>query len=409
MENNKNQSNILNNQELMSLSQFSNGYNSILSFKENYIPHKLRKKSRQLSSKSIKAKIKYEYSISKNNKLKENITKNEHDIKNLSSLSTGKILRTQSWILNNKKDEFLLIKNEYTCRNKGFENLNMDKISGSTYRKLLKDKNNNNVKNNNKIQSKNKNDIKENIKVIKEYTINYDTKILNENDIKNELNKENQNINNNEYLLLLDKSDYFKDKNESNINNDKNIILNMDKQEKNEIKLIPKPEPEIKNRKKLFTNKIKSLISKKENTPFNIKQKLFNINKDINFGFSPRNKINSNIFSYKHFNCKKNKFPEENNKTMNKIKFNNRFELLNPLNYSNNRSNINKKMNNFNLYNKCSYLLKKGKFNSKQYWTNRAINLINRFDNYENKKGIMPPNNLKNIFLKKEKEYFDIL
>lgn len=413
MECNRNQSNILNNQELISPSKFINNYNSLLSFTENYIPPKLRKKSRQLSSKLIKETIKYKYSISKNTTIKEDLTKNEPDIKNLTSLSTGKILRTQSRILNNTHDEFLLIKNEYTCRNKRFENLNMDKICGSSYRKLSKDKNKKNkddVNNNNHktIQKIDKSDVKENIEVIREYTINYDNKILDENDSKIKLNKDNKEINNTENKYLLTKGDYYSDTNENNINS-KNIILNKDKENINDVKFIPKEETEIKNKRNLFNvkhNKIKNLILQKTNIPFNKKYKLFNTTREIKL--TPKNISNSKIFSYNHYNCKK-KFSEENNKTTNKKELNNKFDFLNLLNFSNNRSNTNKKINNLYLYNKCTYQFKKDKINYKQFLKNRTMSLINRFDNYENNKCIMPPNNLKNILLNEEKAYFDLL
>ena len=108
--------------------------------------------------------------------MKQNLLKNEKEIKRIASFSSGNILRTQSRILNSQKDEPILIKKEYTCRNKVFENLDMDKICGSSYRKIMKDKNNidgiiNSKGNNNdteQINNNGKDDVKENIKVIKE-------------------------------------------------------------------------------------------------------------------------------------------------------------------------------------------------------------------------------------------------
>ena len=61
MESNEYQPEFLKTQELMSLTKIPIDYSKSLSFKENYNPNRLRKKSRQLASKSIKATIKYEY------------------------------------------------------------------------------------------------------------------------------------------------------------------------------------------------------------------------------------------------------------------------------------------------------------------------------------------------------------
>ena len=414
MEPNEYQSEFINNPDLISVSKFPNNYNKFLSFQENYIPNRLRKKSRQLASKSIKATIKYEYSISKNNSIKENLPKNEHDKINQKSLSYGKILRTQSRILNNLHDEILLVKSQYTCRNKGFENLNMDKVCGSSYRKILKD-NNNNIINNNNVNNQfdNNNNLQENIKVIKEYTINYDNKIYNENDAKMKLHKENKNILNqdNKYFLPVGDNHINKNKMENSKNND--INLNIDKKkDDNEIYIIPyKEESETKIKKLLSNdknkhNKIKNLIYQKENIPFNIKNKLFNSKENI---YTPINKNNSNIFLYNNFKLKKNKFQEENNKTSNKIESNNkRFNFFNDSNFKNNRDNVDKKVNNFNLYNQSSFQMRKDKFQFQQNLSNRTMNLRNRFGKSDDKKCIMPPNNLKSIIFKKESEYFDL-
>ena len=409
MESNEYQSEFLKTQELMSLTKIPIDYSKSLSFKENYNPNRLRKKSRQLASKSIKATIKYKYSISKNNTIKENLKKNEHNKINQKLLSCGKILRTQSRILNNIHDEILTVKNQYSYRNKGFENLNMDKVCGSSYRKLLKNKNNNNniINNNNEIrQNDNNGDLQENIKVIKEYTINYDNQICDEKDMKMKLNKENINQ---DKKYFLSEGDNHINKIESSKNN--NIDFNNDKRDDNEIYIISNEEESEKKIKNSLSNdnnnqrKIKNLISQKVNIPFNIKYKLFN----SKYNFSPKNKKNSNIFLYNNFNNKKNKFPEENNKTMNKLEFNNkRFGFFNCPNFQNDKSYFNKKMNNLNLYNQCSFQLKKDIFSYKQNLSSRTMSLISRFGNYENEKCIMPPNNLKSIIFKKESEFFDM-
>ena len=295
MEPNEYQSEFINNPDLISVSKFPNNYNKFLSFKENYIPNRLRKKSRQLASKSIKATIKYEYSISKNNSIKENLAKNEHDKINQKSLSYGKILRTQSRILNNIHDEILLVKSQYTCRNKGFENLNMDKVCGSSYRKMLKDKkNNNNIIDNNNVnkQFDDNDSLQENIKVIKEYTINYDNKIYNDNNTKKKFDKGNENILNQDNIYFLPVGDHHMNKIENSKNDD--INLNIDKKkDDNEIHIIPyKEESETKIKKLLSNdknkhNKIKNSIYIKENIPFNIKNKLLNSKENI---YTPINK-----------------------------------------------------------------------------------------------------------------------
>ena len=435
MENSKNQSNIINNQELMTLSELSNNNTNVLLFKDNYLPQRLRKKSRQLSSKSIKATIKYEYTISKNNTIRENQTKNENDLKHL-SLSNGTMLRAQSRILNNKLDDCLMVKNEYTYRNRGFENFNMNKVCGSSYRKHKKNKNEihfSNSKNSIIPEQLDKNNSKGNIKVIKEYMINYDNKIFNENDINMKINKENININKNinkierkrnnkndnnpnknksvntERKFILSKRDYYTDKNEK----EKKIKFYIDKTNNIEIKSIRDKELEIFSKKKSTYDKhnnIKYLIEQKENIPFNIsfniKQKLINTRKkDI---FIPKNKNTSNIFSYKMNHSKKNKYPEENSKTTYKLGFNKKFDSFNGISFQNSRKNINKNVNNIKMYNILANQMKKNVFGDKQCLNNRTISIIKRNKNYENEKCIMPPNNLKNILFEKEKEYFDL-
>ena len=410
MENSPNKINVFNDKELMSITKFTNDYNNLLAFREKYLPQRLRKKSRQISSKSIKATIKYEYTISKNNSKKENQAKNEQDLRQF-SFSTGTILRTQSRILNNKKDDISMNKSEYTYRNKGFENFNMDKVCGSSYRKHIKKDNNCN----NNIRPINKNDLKE-YKVIKEYTINYDNTLFNENEYKmklkeeNEKNNNNKNINqyiNQEKKFLLSKGDYYTDKNKHSTKNN----LKEDKKVNNEINFIPKKESEIKLKKRLINekhNRLKYLIAQKENIPFNIKQKLFNLKE--NSGYIPKNRNNSNLSLQKsYFNSKTNKRPEENNKTMHQIGLNKKidFNFLNQLNSPNNRRNT-KNKNIFNLYNKFTNQLKKGKFDNNSYLKNRTINSFNIYGKFGDEKCIMPPNNLKNIIMQKEKDYFDL-
>ena len=91
------------------------------------------------------------------------------------------------------------------------------------------------------------------------------------------------------------------------------------------------------------------------------------------------------------------------------MEFNNKgFGFFNGSNFQNNRNNVYKKMNYLNLYNQCSFQLKKYKFYDKHNLSNRTMSLRNTFGNYEDKKCIMPPNNLKSILFKKESEYFDI-
>ena len=138
MENEKNNE-IIENHELMITKKFPYKYNNIHSYKErnNNIFNKIKRNFEQLStkSKSMTATIKYEYTISKNQSKIENKIKNEN--KAYSQLnSTKNILRTQSRILTNKpKNEFFLLKNEYSYRNKGFENFNLKNVCGSSHHK----------------------------------------------------------------------------------------------------------------------------------------------------------------------------------------------------------------------------------------------------------------------------------
>ena len=446
-------SNNMANQDSISTSKFSNEGNNFFPLSENYIPQRLKKKASQLSSKSITTTVKFEYTISRNNSMKQNLLKNEKEIKRIASFSSGNILRTQSRILNSQKDEPILIKKEYTCRNKVFENLDMDKICGSSYRKIMKDKNNidgiiNSKGNNNdteQINNNGKDDVKENIKVIKEYTINYDKKIFleDEKEVKmkprKKLGKENKKANpknkkinqknkklneeniklleeenkkiNDENKYILTKADYYTDKyNIKNPNsNTKKQNLIIDKSQECEIMYIPKAKSEVKNKKKLNNEKhkkLKYLIGQKENIPFNIKTKSLNIKENK---FNCENRRNPNLFLYDNLSYTKNKYREENNKTMNQAFLNKKLEFLSELNSPVNKCKINskKKTNNFNLYNRYTKQLKKDKFNFNRYLTNKTISLMNRFGNSQNNKCIMPPNNLKNILFKEEAKYFD--
>ena len=432
-------SNSLTNRDFISTSKFSNERNNFFPLNESYFPHRLKKKSSQMSSKSITTTVKFEYTITRNNSIKDNLTKNESEVKKITSFSGGNILRTQSRILNNKKDEPLLLKKDYIYRNKVFENLNMDKICGSSYRKLMKDKNSinsDNINNNNIISSNNnaeqinsndKNDIKENIKVTKEYTINYDNKIYvqNEKELKmkqrkknNKFNKQNKKLNpknkkiNQENKYILTKGDYYSDKNGINNNennNKKKQNLMIEKRKENEIMYIPQAKSEVKIKKKLYNEKhqkLKYLIGQKENIPFNIKTKILDIKGNK---FNHENRNNSNLFLYNSFNSAKIKYPEENNKSNNYAKLNKKLDLLNELNSPSNKDNINniKKTNNLNLYNKFTKQLKKDKFNFDKYLTNRTMNLMNRFGRFEDKKCIMPPNDLRNILFKEGAKFFD--
>ena len=400
-------SNNMANQDSISTSKFSNEGNNFFPLSENYIPQRLKKKASQLSSKSITTTVKFEYTISRNNSMKQNLLKNEKEIKRIASFSSGNILRTQSRILNSQKDEPILIKKEYTCRNKVFENLDMDKICGSSYRKIMKDKNNidgiiNSKGNNNdteQINNNGKDDVKENIKVIKEYTINYDKKIFleDEKEVKMKPRKK----------LGKDYSDKYNIKNPNSNTKKQNLII--DKSQECEIMYIPKAKSEVKNKKKLNNEKhkkLKYLIGQKENIPFNIKTKSLNIKENK---FNCENRRNPNLFLYDNLSYTKNKYREENNKTMNQAFLNKKLEFLSELNSPVNKGKINskKKMNNFNLYNRYTKQLKKDKFNFNRYLTNKTISLMNRFGNSQNNKCIMPPNNLKNILFKEEAKYFD--
>ena len=360
--------------------------------------------------------IKYEFSISKNDTIKERRTKNEHDLIK-QSLSYGKILRTQSRILNNKLDENdLLVKNEYTYRNrnKGFENFNMNKVCGSSYHKHKK-----NIVNK-LLKQIGKNNLNENIKVIKEYKLNYAKDILDEDEIKMDFDYEkinpkiNKNVNGSK--IEISKNDYYTDKdvNFANINKNnlnKNTLLNYGNKE---IKFHQESFLEIKNKNKLIknkNNKIKYLISQKcniENTPFNIKNKILNINGDKS---KPKNKNNSNIFLAKN-NLKKMKYSEENNKAMDKISSNKIFNFWNQfLNENNNtKGNKNKrrKINNLKYYNNIGNNWKKNNQNYIIYSNERTMNLINKYEKYKKDKFIMPPNNLKSILFKKINDFFDL-
>ena len=400
--------NSITTRELIKVSKFPEEYKNNISFRNNNLINRLTKNSPQLSSKSMTTTIKYEFTISRKNPTKEKQIKNEHDVIS-QSLSNGKILRTQSRILNNKHDEdVLLLKNEYTYRNRGFENFNMNKVCGSSYHK-----NKRNIPNK-VLKQIGKNNLNEDIKVVKEYKLNYVNDIFDENDNK-DLNNEkiNSKINiNNGNKYEISKNAYYTDKEENTNINKNNLNKNNLLDNNKKIQFLHESVSEIKSKNKLIknnNNKIKYLIPQKrnlENISLNLKNKILGINENAS---KIKNKNNSNIFLLKN-NLNKKKYKEENNKAMDKISSKERFELWNKFLYENNdiKRNNNKRRNanNINYYNNLANKLKNNTLNYKRYSNERTTNLINTYADYKNDKFIMPPNNLKSILFKKENELF---
>ena len=393
--------------ELTKVFRFPEEFKNNFSSRDNNLINRLKKNSRPISSRSMTTTIKYEFTISRNNPIKERQIKNDHDTIS-QSLSNGKVLRTQSRILNNKHDEDgLSLRNEYTYRNRGFENFNMNKVCGSSYHK-----NKRNIPNK-VLKQIGKNNLNDNIKVIKEYKLNYVKDIFDENDNKDlnneKINAKNNITNGNKYEIS--KISYYTDK-EENTNTNKNYLNKNNLLDNNKgIKLLHESVSEIKNKNKLIkSNKIKYLIHQKgnpDNLPFNIKNKILSINGNES---KIKNKNNSNVFLFKNY-LNKRKYPEENNKTMDKISSKERFEQWNKFLYENSGvkiyNNKRRNANNINYYNNLANKLKNNTLNYKRYSNERTINLINTYADYKKDKFIMPPNNLKSILLKKENEFFD--
>ena len=108
-----------------------------------------------------------------------------------------------------------MLKSEYSYRNKGFENFDMDKVFGSSYHKNKK------IISKKPSQKFDNNNTNEKIKIFKKYTLNYNKDNSEENN-KETINRENkerinQNIeNNNSNKLKLLKNDYYNDINKTN-------------------------------------------------------------------------------------------------------------------------------------------------------------------------------------------------
>ena len=101
---------IIERKELITNTKFPYKYNNNLSQKGKYTNlfiKRIKRNSAQISpcSSSMTTTIKYEYTISKNNSIKENKLKNENDICYTQLNTTENILRTQSRILTNKPDD----------------------------------------------------------------------------------------------------------------------------------------------------------------------------------------------------------------------------------------------------------------------------------------------------------------
>lgn len=411
MENNKTNE-IIDNQELINTAKFPYKYTNIFSPKENnndFFVKRMRRKTEQLSpsSSSMTTTIKYEYTISKNNPLKENQIKNEHDI--YSQLNTTEnILRTQSRILTNKPDdEFFLLKNGYSFRNKGFENFNMNKVCGSSHHKKKKNIINQKLQQINKKNFNNINELKENFKVIKEYKLNYnyDNNITKESDYENKDYKNNYNNNIHNTIKIL-KSDYYinTDNNYKHIPYDANKKINYNCLHTNEIKFLSDFIPETKTEKKFLkdtnSKSSKYISPQKEYIPNDIKCKIFNTAQKY------KNDFNNFLCGGSIHHFKKNKYLNEKNKTMNKIELNKKNNFWNKYYSQDNkiRGNVtNKKERYNNLENKFKNII----FNTKKGSIKKTINLINKYGYYKKEKCVLPPNNLSNIIFKREKEFFE--
>jgi len=403
---------IINNKELISNTKHPYKFSNILSPKGKYTDlyiKKIKRKSAQISpnSRSMTTTIKYEYTISKKNSINENKVKNENDFYYAHLNTTENILPTQSRILTNKPDdEFFLLKSGYTYRNKGFENFNMNKVCGSSHHKKKKNIANQKLKQICKDNLNNLNYLKENIHLIKEYKLNYNynDNILKESDNENINDKDQDNKYDDTKNQILD---YY-------INNDNNNYteyetykkLNQDILDKNEIKFLPEFNSEQKSEQK-FTNNTynkstKYIFPQKENIPYNLKNQLFNRTQKYKNNF---NNFLKGIGA--HFPKKSKKF-EENNKTMNKTGVNKKYDFWSKYYSQNNsiRGNITKKRQCY--YNNFDYIFDKIIFNPKSSSINKSVNLINKYGNYKKEKCVLPPNNLRNIILKKEKEFFEL-
>ena len=412
MENNKTDE-IIDNQELINTVKIPYKCTNIFSPKEKnhvFFVKRMRRKTEQISpsSSSMTTTIKYEYTISKNNPIKENQIKNEHDIYYQLN-TTENILRTQSRILTNKPDdEYYLLKNGYSYRKKGFENFNMNKVCGSSHHKKKKNIINQKLKQINKKNLNDINELKENFKVIKEYKLNYnyDDNITKESDYENIDYKNNNNNTNIDNKIKILKNDYYINTYNNSKNNkyDANKKMNKDCLKLNEIKFLSEFIPETKSEKK-FLNDTNSKSSKyfspqKEYIPNNIKYKIFNTAQKY------KNDFNNFLCGGSIHHFKKNKNLDEKNKTMNKIELNKKNNFWNKYYSQDNkiRKNVtNKKERYNNLENKFKNII----FNTKKGSIKKTINLINKYGYYKKEKCVLPPNNLSNIIFKREKEFFE--
>ena len=411
---------------------------------KDFISYKINKKyNRKHITKSITTTIKYEYKSSndsfKNNEKKDNINSLKND-----KYST--ILRSQSSLLNNRPTDNFYKKNinneisNYKSKknkndkkekivlsssNKGFKNFNLNKVCGSSH--PLKEKNK-------KDNEENKENKKNEYKFIKSYTLKYDykeendysinnnnkrktPKFLNENnDMDN--NKINVNrINNNEVLLLpesqeskiYEKSNKHKSLSCNNLNNNYQIQRKVEEENK-----IDNNNNGIYDNKKILDKNIHNLkmraISKKDINPY--------------VKFEENNKTNNNIIIksnliYSLNNQKHKSFYSRNNNDI----FESSKEILNRR-IKNNYKNKKNKKNLLNTYNKYFYnyednklnklLFKESKISKNNYLKNnntfisKTINFMKKkyYGNMEKADCIMPANNLRNIIIKNENEFF---
>ena len=406
---------------------------------KEFIENKINRKYNNIKGISTITKtIKYEYKISKENNKNNNINNYNEKINNNSTL-----LRNHSNILNNRPlDSFFDIsrktidnnkisnlkfrkiegktkkRNEDKYKdspinkgNKGFENFSLSKVCGSSH--PIKEKN---KRNNDKIKKSNTN---YEYKFIKSYMLKYSYKennnISNKEEDKININAADKiNFNNNDKSnfnnkdnkhIIVKNNDNINHKSAININNNDKNVVNYNKnkilREYNNYKIGNKKNQNPKNlsnrnSKKLFLadsseKKDTKVLTKKQSIKNDYKiKKYVERNKDKEF-------LKKSLKSYNYIPI--------NNK--------NKHSALEKENKNNNTIDINKQLNKRRNY----YFMnnKDLKENNKTLFNKRENRDISGFKNFsyrnleitEKARCVMPPNNLRNIFLQNEAKFFN--
>ena len=412
------------NKHIISKNEINNDIFFDFKNEKQFIENKINKKYNKTKciTKSLIKTIKYEYKISNEN------NKNNHNINyNDKKANYSTLLRNHSNILNNKPLDSFFDKSRNTIdnneinnnkirkiknktkkvnknsntqssingRNKGFENFSLNKVCGSSHPSKEKNSRNDDYIKKSTIERLSNTNYE--YKYIKSYILNYNYK-ENSNNLNNEYYNNNFNNNDKNNIIVNNRIDKnFNNNDKAVVNSNKNKILNdynnfifedkakqnlKDLNNKTNKKLFLPDSLEIKDSKKTINNQ--SIQNYNNITKLKSKTKqLKKSDKSYNYLTMNEHIINKNKY----------RTLEKENKSTNTIDIN--YELNRPKNF---------------------YIINKKKLNEKNQtlFNNKSRNIFSlknlnyrKSRNTEKIRCVMPPNNLRNILLQNEVNFFN--